>query len=163
MVVANIGVDEHNNKEVLAASSACGEAMDISAPGTMITSSCSTDTSHATGGPRSVSDYPDDPNFKIIQMTGTSMAAPQVCGVGALYLQFDPTLTPAGLKKKMQDDAKVGLLYDDLTWDQKASNRYDQVHDQDGVPEHNGLHGAPNKVLYNNFAGDVFVRWVKAE
>jgi subtilisin family serine protease len=162
MVVGNIGVEEHNNKEKLSASSASGEALDIHAPGSNITSSCSTDTSDAAGGSRSVSDYPDDPNFKIISMTGTSMAAPQVCGLGALYLQSEPTLSPAGLKKKMQDDAKVGLLYDDLSWDQKASNRYDQVHDQDGVPEHNGLHGAPNKVLYNNFAGDVFVRWVKA-
>ena len=163
MVVANIGIDEYNNKEVLANSSACGEAIDISAPGTYITSSCSTDTSDATGGPRSVSDYPDDPNFKIIQMTGTSMAAPQVCGVGALYLQFDPTLTPAQLKKKMLDDAQTGLLHDIPSWDQRDLGKYKYMAYTSGInPEIRGLFGAPNKVLYNNFAGDVFVRWVKA-
>ena len=162
MIVANIGVFEHNNKEILDESSACGEAIDISAPGTNITSSCSTDTSDAAGGPRSVSDYPDDPNFKIIQMTGTSMAAPQVCGVGALYLQFDPTLTPAQLKKKMLDDAQTGLLHDTV-WDQKDLGKYQFFSNTSGTRQYRGLFGAPNKVLYNNYAGDVLVKWVKAE
>ena len=156
MVVTNIGVTEYNNKEVLASSSACGEAMDINAPGTNITSSCSTDTSSAGG--RNVSDYPADPNFKIISMSGTSMAAPQVCGVGALYLEADPTLTPAELKAKILHDAKTGLLHDVPTWDQKDLSKYYHF----GIAQHRGLFGGPNKVLYNRYVGDVFVRYVAA-
>ena len=33
------------------------------------------------------------------------MASPHVCGVGALYLQADPSLTPAQLQDKLQKDA----------------------------------------------------------
>ena len=163
MVVTNIGVELENNKEVLASSSACGEAMDINAPGTYITSSCSTDTSDATGGPRNVSDYPADPNYKIISMSGTSMAAPQVCGVGALYLQADPTLTPAELKAKILHDAKTGLLHD-TAWDQKDLEKYKYIESSPiaGRQPWRGLFGAPNIVLYNRYVGDVFVRYVAA-
>ncbi len=156
MVVSNIGVEIVNNKEVLAGSSGCGEAMDINAPGTNITSSCSTDTSSAGG--RNVSDYPPDPNFKIISISGTSMAAPQVCGVGALYLEADPTLTPAELKAKILHDAKTGLIHDVSTWDQKDLSKYYHF----GIAQHRGLFGGPNKVLYNRYVGDVFVRYVAA-
>ena len=37
------------------------------------------------------------------------MASPQVCGVGAIYLQADPSLTPAQLKSKLQNDALAVL------------------------------------------------------
>ena len=163
IIVTNIGVTEYNNKEVLSPSSACGEAMDINAPGTNITSSCSTDTSDATGGPRNVSDYPPDPNFKIISISGTSMAAPQVCGVGALYLQADPTLTPAELKAKILHDAKTGLLHD-TAWDQKDLEKYKYIESSPiaGRQPWRGLFGAPNIVLYNRYVGDVFVRYVAA-
>jgi subtilisin family serine protease len=164
MVVSNIGVEIVNNKEVLAGSSGCGEAMDINAPGTNITSSCSTDTSTAAGGSRNVSDYPADPNFKIISLTGTSMAAPQVCGVACLYLQADPTLTPAELKAKILHDAKTGLIYDTV-WDQKDLDKYEHIEMTDlsnVLRTYRGLFGGPNKVLYNRFVGDVFVRYVAA-
>ena len=149
IVVANIGVTEHNNKEVLRGSSACGEAMDISAPGTNITSS------YATSG-AGTSDYPADPNFKIRSISGTSMAAPQVCGVGALYLQSEPNLTPAELKAKIIHDSKLGLLHDVLSWDQRDLDKYHSFL----IDAQRGLFGAPNRVLYNRFVGDVFVQYV---
>ena len=155
MVVTNIGVELENNKEVLAASSACGEAMDINAPGTNITSSCSTINTMGA----SAADYPADPNYKIANISGTSMAAPQVCGVACLYLQADPTLTPAELKAKILHDAKTGLIHDVPTWDQKDLGKYYHC----GIAQHRGLFGGPNKVLYNRYVGDVFVRYVAAD
>ena len=153
MIVANIGVNEHNGKEVLAQSSACGEAIDISAPGTNITSAFSNVNTKSS----SEGIYPPDNAFKIGTISGTSMAAPQVCGVGALYLENEPNITPAQLKAKMLHDAKTGLLYDDLNWDQKDLGKY-----ADHVTNNKGLMGGPNKVLYNRFVGDVFVRYVAA-
>ena len=154
IIVTNIGVTEYNNKEVLSPSSACGEAMDINAPGTNITSACSTINNMGA----SAADYPADPNYKIANISGTSMAAPQVCGVGALYLEADPTLTPAELKAKILHDAKTGLIHDVPTWDQKDLSKYYHF----GIAQHRGLFGGPNKVLYNRYVGDVFVRYVAA-
>lgn len=37
-------------------------------------------------------------------LTGTSMASPQVCGLGALHLQENPTLTPQELKDRLVED-----------------------------------------------------------
>jgi hypothetical protein len=160
MIVTNIGVELENNKEVLASSSACGEAMDINAPGTNITSSCS--TTHVFLG-SSTADYPADPNYKIANISGTSMAAPQVCGVECLYLQADPTLTPAELKAKILHDAKTGLLHDTV-WDQKDLEKYKYIEFGYGatLKSWRGLFGGPNKVLYNRYVGDVFVRYVAA-
>ena len=91
------------------------------------------------------------------------MAAPQVCGVGALYLQNEPNLTPAELKAKILHDAKTGLLYDVSSWDQKDLEKYKYIELGSGSSffrSRRGLFGGPNKVLYNRFAGDVFVQYV---
>ena len=40
-------------------------------------------------------------NYSQIKISGTSMATPQVCGVGALFLQENPELTPEQLKQKI--------------------------------------------------------------
>ncbi len=151
MVVGNIGVQYTNNQERLSASSANGEAVDIFAPGTQITAG----TSNVNSGFYNDAAHPEDGAFKIGNSSGTSFACPQVVGVGALYLQNEPTITPAELKAKMLHDAKTGLLYDDLNWDQKDLGKY-----ADHTTNNKGLMGGPNKVLYNRFTGDVFVRLV---
>ena len=101
--------------------------------------------------------HPDDGSWKIGNSSGTSFACPQVVGVGALYLQNEPNLTPDELKAKMLHDAKTGVLYDDLNWDQKDLGKY-----ADHVTTNKGLMGGPNKVLYNRFTGDVFVGYYEA-
>ena len=59
------------------------------------------------------------------------MASPQVCGVGALYLQADPSLTPAQLKSKLEADALAVMKdesnptnYNDLTDICGGNNRF---------------------------------------
>ena len=43
-------------------------------------------------------------------LSGTSMAAPHVTGVVAMYLQRNPKLTPAEIKKMLLADANKGKL-----------------------------------------------------
>ena len=78
--------------EQKASSSENGPGVDIYAPGSNIMSACST-INEITNG-----DYPSDSTFKICNISGTSMASPQVCGVGALLLQANPHATPSQLK-----------------------------------------------------------------
>jgi hypothetical protein len=54
------------------------------------------------------------------------MAAPQVCGLGALYLQLNPKLTPAELKVKLLADTTAVVystgLDNDYTDNRSISN-----------------------------------------
>jgi len=43
-------------------------------------------------------------------ISGTSMASPHVCGVVALYLQKNPTATPADVKQGILDDSTKDLI-----------------------------------------------------
>jgi subtilisin family serine protease len=43
-------------------------------------------------------------------LTGTSMATPYGSGVAALYLERDPTMTPAQVKAAMQADGSAGVV-----------------------------------------------------
>lgn len=51
--------------------------------------------------------YSSDRAFSV--QSGTSVSAPMVAGVAALYLQRDPTMTPAAVKQAIIDDAVSGL------------------------------------------------------
>ena len=70
--------------------------MSIFAAGENILSACS--NTNRFGAPS----YFGDSNFKQTNISGTSMASPQVCGVGALYLQADPSLTPGPVEKQIR-------------------------------------------------------------
>jgi len=85
-------------------SSVCGPAVDIWAPGSNITSACST-ISEMT-----IMNYPFNSTYKITTISGTSMAAPQITGICALYLQSEPSLTTAQLKQKILNDSKVVVM-----------------------------------------------------
>ena len=69
-----------------------GDCVDWFAPGVGITSAWKTsDTATAT-------------------LTGTSMAAPHTTGVAALYLQSDPSATPAQVRDALFDKATKGIV-----------------------------------------------------
>jgi len=108
-----------------------GPGVGIWAPGSNIMSSTST-TNRFTDG-----DYPSDSNYKICNIGGTSMASPQVCGLGATILELNPHLTPAQLQQKITNLATNDALYSTASGTDYNDNR--------------SLLNAPNKLLYTPF------------
>ena len=105
-MVGNMDSTVHSGGlEQKASSSENGPGVDIYAPGTNVMSACST-TNEITNG-----DYPSDSTFKICNISGTSMASPQVCGVGALLLQANPHSTPAQLKAHLIATCQTNAIY----------------------------------------------------
>jgi subtilisin family serine protease len=89
-----------------ATSSETGPGVDIYAPGTNIMSATST-TNKWGGGSQN---YYLNSSFKQTNISGTSMASPQVAGVLALYLQVNPTVTPAQAKEWLLSNAGTAIL-----------------------------------------------------
>ena len=89
-----------------AGSSETGPGVSVYAPGTNIMSATST-TNRFTDGA-----YPADNDFRICNISGTSMAAPQVCGLGACVLQLNPDWTPERLLEWINGNAQTGKLND---------------------------------------------------
>jgi len=77
-----------------------GPGIDIWAPGSNILSSCSTVNEYSAPA------YSFDSNYKQVNISGTSMASPQVAGVAALYLELNPWATPAQVKAWLQANSK---------------------------------------------------------
>jgi subtilisin family serine protease len=96
--VGNVTTATHNaTTDQKAISSNAGPGVDIYAPGTAIMS-C---TSSITATTISKLLYYADPSFSQALLSGTSTASPQVCGVVALFLQMEPTLSTDKLKDKI--------------------------------------------------------------
>jgi subtilisin family serine protease len=124
--------------EQKAASSETGPGVDIYAPGTDIMSSTSNTNIHNGQG------YFADGDFKQCNISGTSMSAPQVVGVGALYLQLNPHLTPSQLKTWLQSQARTNKLLST-----GLNNDYTNVR---------SLLGSANYFLYNPFNSAIQLR-----
>jgi len=130
--VGNIDSGVHGTGvEQKAISSENGPGVDIYAPGTDIMSTTSTINEFSSG------DYPADPSFKICNISGTSMAAPQVCGVGALVLSANPHMTPAQLKSYLTNNCTVDTIYTT-----GLDNDYN---------DSRSIKGGNNRYLYNPF------------
>lgn len=100
MVGATDSVVYSATEEQKATYSNCGPGVDIYAPGSRIMSCTSTINSF-----NGVSYYLDS-NYRQCSISGTSFAAPQICGAGALLLQLNPKLTPAQLKQRLIEDSQ---------------------------------------------------------
>lgn len=114
-IVGNVDYTYKNAKEQKAESSCAGPGVGIYAPGTEIISVGSTDNASnsstllaSVGGPNS----PLDSNYRLMKISGTSMASPQVAGMAACILEANPMLTPAQVKTYMVNNAKSDLLND---------------------------------------------------
>jgi hypothetical protein len=82
-------------------------------------------------------DYPPDNNFKIMYIGGTSMAAPQVAGLLALYLQSQPGISPERLLEKISSDSQAVLSDTGL--------------DNDYGSYTTSLMGSPNRFLFSRY------------
>lgn len=102
---------------------------DVSAPGTLITSTCrmTLPICHLHDGMLL------DPPNRYATLTGTSMAAPHVAGIAAQLYQADPSITPAEIENVLEDTAHkfafgaaYGLLTDATNPDDTSS--YEKGH-----------------------------------
>lgn len=88
-----ITVGATSNSDVRAGFSNFGECVDIFAPGVNIKSA-----------------WVGDDNNGVMSTSGTSMAAPHVAGVVALYLHVNPSATPDAVSAAVLSDATVDVL-----------------------------------------------------
>lgn len=81
---------------------------------------------------------PYDARSRLVAMSGTSQASPQVCGVAALHLGVNPHLTPSELKHRLFEDSKATIVFDSNT----ANGGYEDDTD---------FSGGNNRFLYNRY------------
>ena len=144
-MVGNVdsATNSNDDLEQRASSSNHGPGVDIYAPGTRIMSACS--NTNSIGG----QNYNLDSNYKQSNISGTSMASPQVCGVGALALQVNPHMTPAQLKTFLHNQSQSGKLREDANY----SNWTIADSDYSSSSSARYLAGAPDRFLYSPYPG----------
>lgn len=112
-----------------------GPAVDIFAAGSDIISAYSSFTPLTQ---RASSSYYKNENFKQASLSGTSMAAPQVAGVAALYAQVNPNINPLDLKDAIKRDSLKTQIFD--TNSATDYTNYNQ-----------SLLGSPNNILLSKY------------
>ena len=113
-----------------ATSSETGPGVTMYAPGTNIMSACS--NIDQIGGQT----YYWDSNYQQANISGTSMASPQIAGVAALILQASPQANPQQVKETLLNIAGSSIL--------NTGTANDWTNDR-------SLKGGVAKVLYNKF------------
>jgi subtilisin family serine protease len=128
--VGNVdSVQQSGTTEQKAESSESGPRIDVWAPGTDIVSTTSNTNIYGATTP-----YPNNASFKIMSISGTSMASPNVAGVVAQLLQLYPGYTPAQIRALIVANSTPDMLYTTgLTTDYSNPR---------------SLHGAPNQFAY---------------
>tara|TARA_B100000497_G_C7683275_1_gene413621 strand:+ start:920 stop:2500 length:1581 start_codon:yes stop_codon:yes gene_type:complete len=134
-IVGNISTSVYNDggiyKDRTQGSSSKGPRVNIWAPGTNIVGATSTTNIYTS------LDSPVDAAYKIVSLSGTSFAAPQVAGVAALHLQVNSNNTPTQLTTKLLSEAKPVM--------------YDTASDTDYASFTTSLLGASTKVLFDKY------------
>ena len=103
MIIGNLDSNEHSGGlEQKASSSETGPGITVYAPGTNIMSAW-----RSTGG----MPYHLNSSHRQNNITGTSMASPQVCGLGACILQLEPYHTAESLKQKIRNLASQDKIF----------------------------------------------------
>ena len=106
-------------------------------------------TTNAFSATASNNPYPGNSAFLINNITGTSMASPQVAGMLALWLQLNPSATPAQALAFVNSTAKTAQISDTASTVDYSDRR--------------SLLGSPNRYLFNKFNSSVQLRIGSAE
>jgi hypothetical protein len=139
-IVGNVDSAEHTGGlEQKAVSSECGPGVSVYAPGTDIMSAMS--TINKFGATTVNNPYPADATFLINNITGTSMASPQIAGILSLYCQLNPSANPEQGLAFINSTAKTGQLYDG--------------ENDNGYREDRSLLGGENRFAFNKFNSSV--------
>lgn len=131
IIVGNVDstvFDASNDQK--ATSSEAGPGVTIYAPGTNIMGACSATNAFAD------EPYYLNSSYRQMNISGTSMATPQVAGVCALLLEANPKLTPAQVRSALLANAGTAL--------------YDTGLDNDWT-NNRSLKGGSVRFLYNKF------------
>jgi subtilisin family serine protease len=141
ILVANADSQPNGSLEQCRQDSERGPGVFIAAPGDDITS-----TTNSSGFGASYDDtYPGDASYKISRIGGTSMAAPQVTGALALFLQLNPTATSQQCKDWLANVASRSQMYSTGLDNDYTNSR--------------SLMGGPNRFLYFPYGKDVGFRF----
>ncbi|MDB4257066.1 S8 family serine peptidase [bacterium] len=142
-IVGNVDSSAHSGGlEQKAVSSEAGPGVSIFAPGTDIMSAMS--TTNKFGATTLNNPYPSNSTFLINNISGTSMASPQVAGALALWTQINPGSTPAQALAYMNVTAKPTKLYDTASTTDYSTDR--------------SLLGATNRFAFNKFNSPIQLR-----
>lgn len=133
-VVGSMDTITFGTEDKIAQYSTKGPQVNILAPGTNIIAATSTTSIYTQDN------YPGNSNYKIANISGTSFAAPQVTGVGALHLQTKPHLTPAELVSVLTSEA-ANIMYDRSVSIPVDYNQYSDL----------ALYGAANNILFSKY------------
>lgn len=107
IIVGNMDSSVHNSTtDRKSTSSECGPGVDIYAPGTNVMSATSNTNKWGSGS----QNYYLNSSYRQTNISGTSMASPQVAGVLACILEIYPHFTPAEAKQWLLDNAGSAIL-----------------------------------------------------
>ena len=128
-----IGTTESGVLSRKASYSESGPRVDLYAPGQQIVSTTSNNNRF-----QAITLYPFNSAFKIMQISGTSMASPNMAGIVAQLLQVYPTATPTQIRQMIIDACTVDAIFDN-------------PEQADDYANPNYLHGGPNRYGYQVF------------
>ena len=114
-----------------------GPGCDVVAPGTNITAGTSKTSSYPSQEYVWGRNNTQDRSHLVTKITGTSMAAPQVAGVVALYLSRNPKATPAQARAWVANTGIKGQVLSSVT--------------NNDWTNQNALLGGPNNFLFNPY------------
>lgn len=132
-------VDGFRDKNRMQSASGRGPGVDIFAPGTDIGGAVSRFNGFEQVYPSRP--YPEDTNFKMTKLTGTSFSAPQVAGILSQQLELTPDMGLLGMRRFFDKHAEKDTIYDATIGDPATDYAND-----------NALHGAANAIVKNPYS-----------